>query len=96
MTPLTPALDVLALRRAFVAHGVTEFQTMAGWLPADRFDPYGMSPPDGEIPAGVNYGPHYTQYQGEIVRRDDGSLAVRDVPNGPVVAPFCLGLFPVR
>lgn len=56
----------------------------------------GWRRPDGAVPAGVNWGPQWTPYAGEIVQAADGAVTVRDVPAFPAIRPFLLGRFPVR
>jgi hypothetical protein len=86
-------LGVLELRARLAGW---EFETLAGWRPMAQFDPYGMAPPDGAVPAGANWGPQWTPYAGEIVQAADGAVSVRDVPAFPAIRPFLLGRFPVR
>lgn len=88
-------LGVLELRAALLAQGFTEYQTMAGWRPIEQFDPYGMAPPTPTTPAGKNWGPKWTPYEGVIVT-DAGETVIRDYPGKDFAAPLVLGGFPVR
>jgi hypothetical protein len=67
---------------------------MAGPQDIATFNPYGLAPPDGDQEPGVNWRAHFTQYQGELITVD-GAAMIRDLPDGPVLAPFALGAFPL-
>lgn len=90
-------LTILDVRRRADLAGFG-YETMAGWRPIATFDAYGMAPPDGEIPAGVNWGPKWSPYQCELIRLSDGSLSLRDLPDPKFPSyghPIVLGAFPV-
>jgi hypothetical protein len=90
--------NVLELRAELHARGFTEYQTMAGWIPVEQFNPYGLAPPSDAAPAGVNWRPQYRGYFGAIViDRATGAAFVEDRPAaGFVDRPYLLGRFPIR
>lgn len=88
-------LGVLEIRAALLADGFTHYETRAGLRPLEQFDPYGMAPPTDTTPAGLNWGPKWTPYEGAIVTEADGQTVIRDWPGKDFAPPLFLGGFPV-
>ena len=61
--------------------GYTEAVTMAGSIPLDEWDPYGLET--------VNYRPDESKWNGEFIDND----RVRDIPRFPIAPEFCLGVW---
>jgi hypothetical protein len=89
-------MGVLEIRAELLAQGFTHYETRAGLRPLEQFDPYGMAPPTPTTPAGLNWGPRWTPYEGAIITTEAGETIVQDYPGKDFAAPLVLGGFPIH